>query len=169
MASSLAILSSMNGNPSPKLIENGTKFVLAKSNRLIHMFAIRMKKRMTIGLSVALSVICVIVGCVGCAMHGAKQQLAARDHVHTLVSEGQDIADAQRILRDKGYRLLYDKPRHVTQAKDYVVQQVVIGDNRIKPSDTFFYALTGGRNPLRKESPYVMIEAGNDGIITKVE
>ncbi len=99
----------------------------------------------------------------------ARQIRTERARVHDLVSVGHTIADAQRILTEKGYTLLYEKPIHPTQAKDYVQQLVIIGDTQPTASDTLFYVTTGGANPLRKESPYVVIEAGNDGIITSIE
>jgi len=99
----------------------------------------------------------------------AKQIRTERASVHDLVAVGHNISDAQRILRAKGYALLYEDPIHPTQAKDYLQQLVVIGETTPTASDTFFYVTTGGANPLRKESPYVVIEAGNDGIITRIE
>ncbi len=128
-----------------------------------------MKKRITIGVAVALGIACIIAGCAGCAMLEARQIRTERARVHDLVAVGHDIADAQRILKEKGYALLYKEPIHPTQAKDYVQQLVIIGETNPTASDTFFYVTTGGGNPLRKESPYVMIEAGNDGVITRVE
>jgi hypothetical protein len=126
-----------------------------------------MKMRITIGI--ALGIACIMAGCAGCAMLEARQIRAERDRVHGLVAVGHSFFDAQRVLKEKGYALLYKEPIHPTQAKDYVQQLVIIGETQPTASDTFFYVTTGGANPLWKESPYVILEAGNDGIITRVE
>ncbi len=99
----------------------------------------------------------------------AKQIRTERASVHDLVAVGHNISNAQRILIAQGYPLRYEKPIYPTQAKDYVQQLVIIGETNPTASDTFSYVTSGGENPLRRESPYVVIEAGNDGIITRVE
>ena len=128
-----------------------------------------MKNRTTIVVVTTLAIVCIIAGCAGCTMLEAKQLRSERVCVHELIAVGQHISEAQRILTEKGYALRYGEPIHPTKAKDYVQQLVIIGETQPTASDTFFYVTTGGRNPLQKESPYVVIEAGNDGIITRVK
>ena len=90
-----------------------------------------------------------------------------RIRVHGIVANGMDISAAQALLKVKGYQLAYETPIRPT-ASDYVQQLVVIGDRRPTPLDTFFYT-TGWRNPFPNESPYVVIDAGPDGIIVRVD
>jgi hypothetical protein len=129
----------------------------------------KMKKRSTALFAMTLALACIISGCSGCAMFKANRIRTERASVHDLVAVGHNISDAQRILIAQGYALRYEKPIHPTQAKDYVQQLVIIGETNPTAGDTVFYVTSGGKHPLRRESPYVVIEAGNDGIITRVE
>ncbi len=128
-----------------------------------------MKKRITAVLVVSTGIACIIAGCTGCAMLQTKHLRAERARVHQLVTVGQTIESAQAALRSNGFVLFYESP--VDLLKDGTVFQQLVRISKTGPTgdDTFFYTITGGKNPFRKESPYVVIEAGADGIITKVE
>lgn len=104
-----------------------------------------------------------------CVMLQTRHLRSEKSKIYSLVSVGQNINDAEMTLRQAGYKLTHATAIHVTKNKDYVQQIVQIGDGLPTASDTFFYTITGGDNPLRLESDHVVIEAGNDHIITKVE
>ncbi len=116
-----------------------------------------------------LTAVLIMAGCDGCATGDAGALREERDRVYELVTTGQSIDQAQRVLREKGYRLVYDKPIHPTAAKDYVQQLVIIGNTRPGISETVRYTVTGAGKRREGTSPYVIIEAGNDGVITRVE
>ena len=94
-----------------------------------------------------------------------RQLGAERARVHSLIRVGQTIGDAQAALAQRGYRFHSDAP---TRFISYQQLLVIIGDTTPSALDTFFYAV-GGPNPLRTQSPYVVIAASLDGVITAIE
>ena len=131
-----------------------------------------MKKILT-GIAIFAGTLLVIAAVpVGVLFHRRQKEdvvlRAARVRVHALVRVGQDIGEAQKILKNNGYRLVYDKPIRPTKARDYMSQLVIIGDTMPTRDDTFFYVL-GRPNPFREQSPYVAIDADTDGVIMSIE
>lgn len=94
-----------------------------------------------------------------------RQLQAERCRVHSLIRVGQSIVDGQEILRQSGYRFHRDTP---TRFLDYQQLLVIIGDPTPSMLDKLCYVV-GLTNPLRTESPYVVIAASLDGVITKVD
>lgn len=114
-------------------------------------------------------VFCITVCLIGCATPKADEAKRNRERVNNLIQVGDQILEAQHILTEEGFTLVYEEPIHPTGPEDYLQQLVVIGDTRHSPAETFFYVTTGGAGPIKKESPYVIIEAQNDGIITVIK
>ena len=93
-----------------------------------------------------------------------------RDRVNELISVGQNFDEAQRILRDSGFRLSYDEPIKPSINKDYVQQLVIVGDTQPNLFESFAYAAGISRMPFTHcESPYVIINADLDGNITGID
>lgn len=96
---------------------------------------------------------------------GLKQQ---KERVCCLISVGQDIDQAQKILQDEDFRLSYPNPISPTRQGQYFEQIVPLRDS-IPTIDTFFYLFTGGKNPLAQESPYVIIRSDATGKIIYIK
>ena len=94
-----------------------------------------------------------------------RQLGAERSRVQSLIRVGQTIGDAQAALTQRGYRFHSDTP---TRFISYQQLLVVIGDTTPSRLDTFFYVV-GRANPLRTQSPYVVIAASLDGVVTAIE
>lgn len=93
-----------------------------------------------------------------------------RDSVNELISVGQDLNEAQRILRDSGFALYYQEPIKPTINKDYFQQLVIVGDTQPNSFESFAYAAGLSWVPFaRIESPYVIIHASLDGRITDID
>jgi hypothetical protein len=87
-----------------------------------------------------------------------------RSRVQSLVRIGQSIDDAQRTLAQNGFRFLDDTP---TRFISYQHLLVITGEAKPSILDTFFYVM-GAANPLRTQSPYVVVAATLDGVVTAV-
>ena len=93
-----------------------------------------------------------------------------RARVKELVSLGQDLDEAQRALRDAGFRLSYDEPIKPTVNQDYQQQLVIVGKTQPNAFETFAYAAGLSWRPFtHSESPYVIINASLDGRITNID
>lgn len=93
-----------------------------------------------------------------------------RARVNELISLGQNLGEAQKILRDAGFRLYHDQPVTPTINKDYYQQLVIVGDTRPNAFETIAYTVGLSWMPFtRSESPYVVIDADLDGIITDID
>ena len=92
-----------------------------------------------------------------------RQVRAERERVHALIHVGQDLAEAQEVLRENGYGFYSETP---TRYRSYQQLLVIVGDPEPSSLDTLFYTL--GSNPFRSESPYANISASLDGVITKI-
>jgi hypothetical protein len=106
---------------------------------------------------------------VSCVTLRTQKIRSEKEKVYSIVSVGQNIYIAESELKNAGYKLIHETAIHPTKNKDYLSQIVRVDDNFPTASDTFFYTVTGGDSPFRLESPSVLIEASNDGTITKVE
>ena len=130
----------------------------------------KMKRPLLIGLTVVLAIVGILVGGLLFSNSAEDAELRReRNKVYALIEVGQNLSEAEGILRRSGFELYHDGPIQPTIDKDYLQQLVIIGDATPSGTDTFFYSLTGGANPLRDESPYVIIGATNDGAITRIE
>lgn len=94
-----------------------------------------------------------------------RQLGAERARVHSLIRVGQTIGEAQAALAQRGFRFHGDVP---TRFISYQQLLVIIGDTKPSMLDTVFYVV-GGPNPLRTQSPYVVIAASLDGVVTAIE
>ena len=93
-----------------------------------------------------------------------------RARVNELISVGQNLDEAQRILRDSGFALYYDEPITPTINKDYFQQLVIVGETRPNSFESFAYAAGLSWMPFtHSESPYVIIDASLDGTITDID
>ena len=93
-----------------------------------------------------------------------------RARVNVLISVGQNLDEAQRILRDSGFTLYYDEPITPTINKDYFQQLVIVGETRPNSFESFAYATGLSWMPFtHSESPYVIIDASLDGTITDID
>lgn len=124
---------------------------------------------MTRRITIASVLITCIIACASCVTLQTTKLRSEKAKVYSLVSVGQNIHEAEGILRNAGYKLTHSTAKHMTKNKDYVQQIIQVGSVSPTASDTFFYTITGGNNPFRLESDYIVMEAGNDGVITKVE
>jgi hypothetical protein len=127
----------------------------------------KMKKRIITVLAVTILIASIITTSSGCAVFQTRKLKSQRARVNSLISVGQDIAQAQDILKANGFKATYENPITPTKDGDYLMQIVSLDVPRTV-DDTFFYVLTGGDNPLRRESRHVIIEARTNGIITKL-
>lgn len=92
-----------------------------------------------------------------------------RFKVNNLIYVGQNLIEAQDILKKEGFILVYEEPVDSTGLGQHVHQSVIIGDRMPNIDETFFYVLTGGVSPFAGESPYVGIEANIEGKIISIE
>lgn len=93
-----------------------------------------------------------------------------RDRVNALISIGQNLNEAQQILRDSGFKLSYEEPIKPTINKDYFQQLVIVGETQPNSFESFAYAAGLSWMPFtHSESPYVIINASLDGTITDIE
>lgn len=93
-----------------------------------------------------------------------------RARVNDLISVGQSLNDAQRTLRDSGFRLSYDEPIKPTVAEDYLHQLVIVGNTSPNSFESFGYAAGLSWMPfIHGESAYVIINADLDGTITEID
>jgi hypothetical protein len=92
-----------------------------------------------------------------------------RGRVNNLIKVGQDLGDAELILKDAGFRLMYEQAIAPTVNKDYLLQMVTVGETRPNAFESFAYAAQLSWMPFtHSESPYVGIHATLDGKITEI-
>lgn len=104
-----------------------------------------------------------------CATRDTQEIQKNREQILSFIEVGDQLEEAQKKLREKGFTLVYEEPIDPTKLGNYLQQLVVIGDTDHSAADTFFYVTTGGNGPIEKESPYLIIEAQYDGTITKIK
>ena len=114
-----------------------------------------------------------IMGIIGAIIYipVARDDAEARmnkKRVMSLIKIGDDLDKAEEILRNAGFKLAYKSPIKPTVKEDYFQQLVRVRDGGPnlfdKLSETF-----GRPMPFtHKESPYVAINAGLDGVITEI-
>ena len=93
-----------------------------------------------------------------------------RARVNELISVGQNLDEAQRILRDSGFALYYVEPITPTINKDYFQQLAIVGETRPNSFESFAYAAGLSWIPFtHSESPYVIIDASLDRTITDID
>lgn len=93
-----------------------------------------------------------------------------RAHVSTLIRIGQNLDEAERILKDARFRLLHDKPIAPTINKDYLHQIVIIGNPKPNIFETIAYSTELPWMPfIHSESPYLVIDATLAGTITGIK
>ena len=127
-----------------------------------------MKKRIIALLIPILTILVTISSCTGCAMLEDKRIRDERIRVHELIRVGQNIDVAQKVLKANGYKLVYEKPIDQTGLNETLTQLVVIGDTTISTLDGFLYAAQLS-HPIKKESPYLVIDADIEGNIYRIE
>ena len=92
-----------------------------------------------------------------------------RGRVNNLIKVGQDLDDAELILKDAGFRLMYEQAIAPTVNKDYLMQIVTVGETQPNAFETFAYVTNLSWIPFtHSESPYVIINANWDGKITEI-
>jgi hypothetical protein len=90
--------------------------------------------------------------------------------VRELISVGQDLSEAEGIIKNTGFRLMYDKPITPTYDKSYLQQIFIVGSTSINVFESFAYAAQLSWMPFtHNESPYLVINASLDGTITEIE
>lgn len=67
---------------------------------------------------------------IGCATPKTDEAKRNRERVNNLIQVGDQILEAQHILTEEGFTLVYEEPIHPTGPEDYLQQLVVIGDTR---------------------------------------
>lgn len=93
-----------------------------------------------------------------------------KSRVEQLIKVDQNLNQAEVILKQAGFRLLYEEPIAPTINKDYLQQIVIIGDTRLHAYESLVYELQIPWMPfMRNESPYVVINATLDGSITDIK
>jgi len=93
-----------------------------------------------------------------------------RTHVHEMISVGQDLYAAEVLLKNAGFKLMYDRPITPTVNENYLEQLVIIGETQSNGFETFAYIVGLAWMPFtHSESPYVVINAGLDGEIIKIK
>jgi hypothetical protein len=89
--------------------------------------------------------------------------------IRKLIGAGQQISEAENILKKTGYRLMYDEPIKPTTNKDYLQQIVIIGETQPNIFETFAYATQSNWVPFtHKESQHMVIDATLNGVITEI-
>lgn len=90
--------------------------------------------------------------------------------VNDMITVGQNLDEAQRKLKNAGFKLMYDTPIKPTANKDYLSQIVIVGANRPNIFESFAYAADLSWFPFtHSESAYVIIRADLEGEITSIE
>lgn len=92
-----------------------------------------------------------------------------KKRIMTLVKIGDNLVEAEEILRRAGFRLAYESPIKPTINEDYFQQLVVVRGGGPNLFDTVSYVTRCSMPFSHKESPCVAINAALDGIITKIE
>lgn len=93
-----------------------------------------------------------------------------RIQVNELISVGQNLDQAQRILRNSGFKLSYNEPIKPTIKEDYFQQLVIVGETQPNSFEMFAYAAGLSWMPFtHSESPYVTINASLNGNITDID
>lgn len=92
-----------------------------------------------------------------------------RKEVHGLINVGQDLSEAEVVLKHSGFKLEHDKPITPTINGDHLSQMVIIGDTRPNGFETFAYTAGLTWMPFtHSESSYVIIDADLNGKITRI-
>ena len=117
-------------------------------------------------LAVLFCVVALLVGLVAFYQQNSDQRKVAamRMRMNELVEVGNDIFEAEELLRTEGFRITAS-PRFATKNQDYYQMVVDFG---VRPSTlaTIRYTLELGGS---ESSIYGIIEANSKGKITKVE
>jgi hypothetical protein len=93
----------------------------------------------------------------------------SRIRVYQLISVGEDLNKAEDKLKNKGFKLWHDEPIAPTVNKDYLQQIVIVGNTLPNNFESFSYASGWWMPFTHSESPYVIINATLEGIITEIE
>ena len=92
-----------------------------------------------------------------------------KEEVLRLVHVGQDISEAEAILKENDFRLYHDEPITPTYDESYLQQLVIVGNTQPSFFESISYA-TGIWMPFTSgESPYLIINADLDGVITEID
>jgi len=93
-----------------------------------------------------------------------------KDRVNELVEVGQNLGEAEQILKDAGFQLVHDEAIAPTINKDYLQHLVIVGETQPNRFESFAYAAQLPWMPFtHSESAYVAIKATLDGTITKID
>ena len=92
-----------------------------------------------------------------------------KEEVRKLIHIGQNLSEAEIILCNANFKLVHEKPIAPTYDKSYLQQLVVVGNTQPNFFESIAYA-SGSWMPFTSgESPYLIINADLDGIITEIE
>lgn len=92
-----------------------------------------------------------------------------KSQISNLIKVGHNLHQAEIILKDAGFRLMYDQPITPTINKDYLQQIVIIGKPQPNAFESFAYAAQLSWMPfIHSESPYLVINATTEGAITEI-
>ncbi|MEM6393231.1 MAG: hypothetical protein AAF797_10695 [Planctomycetota bacterium] len=128
-----------------------------------------LKRTICKGLIVAALVLMTVVAILVIRTAVARAELAeTKAHVYSLISVGQPLEEAQKTLTQHGYELAYETPSSPTGDPDYTSQLVIVGDTSLSALDSYCYA-AGISNPLSAGVPYVVLRAGPDGKIYRLQ
>ena len=90
--------------------------------------------------------------------------------VRELIRVGNNLNEAEVIIKNAGFKLMYDKPITPTYDKSYLQQIVIVGSASINVFETFAYVAQLSWMPFtNNESSYLVINASLDGTITEIE
>lgn len=93
-----------------------------------------------------------------------------KGRVNKIIEIGQNLGEAEQILRNAGFQLMHDEAIAPTVDKDYLQQLVVVGETQPNGFESFAYAAQLSWMPFtHSESPYVIINATLDGAIIKIK
>lgn len=108
-----------------------------------------------------------VLSSVGCASFQTVHLRKERERVNRIVAVGDNIFVAQKKLRANGFQLVHENPTKPTRHQNHMMQWVKIGNPT--GDDLMFETITGGANPFRSESFYIVIRAKVDGTIYEIE
>jgi len=91
-----------------------------------------------------------------------------KNEIKNFISIGDKLDNAENILKSKKYKLFYPKAIDPTGNKKYLQQIIIVSEWSPNFIDTINY--TASINlPFGTESPYIIIKANNDQVISEIQ
>jgi len=114
-----------------------------------------------------------MMGIIGASVYlpVARDDAEARTNIKrvmSLIKVGDDLGEAEKILRNAGFKLVYASPIKPTVKEDYLHQLVVVSNRGPNFFDTLSYVTSHPMPFTHKESSWVAINASLDGVITEI-